>query len=315
MLKDIIMKKIKFLFVVLVVVFSTVNLKAQQDAQYTQYMYNMNILNPAYAGSEGTLNIGILGRLQWTGFEGAPKTLTASVNAPVGNNVGLGFSVIADKIGPVDEQNVFADFSYTLQLTESANLAFGIKGGFTFLNADLVGLDLGDNIVDEAFSDNINKTSANFGAGLFYYTDKFYAGLSMPNMLKTKHFEKTNGYINNYKAIEDMHYFLTTGYIFEVSDDLKLKPSVMLKAVNGAPLSYDISANALLNEKFELGLSWREGDAISGMFNMLVTPSTRIGYAYDYTLSDIGDFSSGSHEVFLLFNISNSRAGLSPRFF
>ncbi|WP_372745630.1 type IX secretion system membrane protein PorP/SprF [Lutibacter sp.] len=309
------MKSVKFLLKLFVFVFSITTMHSQQDAQYTQYMYNMHILNPAYAGSEGTLNISVLGRNQWVGIDGAPKTLTASINAPVGRNVGLGFSVIADKIGPVKEQNVYADFSYNLQVGDYSNLAFGIKGGFTFLNADLVGLDLGDNVSDDAFLENIDRTMGNVGVGLFYYSDKFYLGASVPNLLKSLQFKKKNGYIYDYKAIEELHYFITSGYIFEVSNNLKLKPSIMAKAVNGAPLSLDFSGNALINEKLEFGLSWRLDDSVSAMFNVLVSPNTRIGYAYDYTLSNLGDFNSGSHEVFLLFNISNSRAGLSPRFF
>lgn len=309
------MKSVKFLLKLFVFVFSITTLYSQQDAQYTQYMYNMHVINPAYAGSEGTLNIGVLARNQWVGIDGAPKTLTATVNAPVGRNVGLGFSVIADNIGPVKEQNVFADFSYTLQLGGESNLAFGLKGGFSFLNADLIGLDLGDGVSDDAFLENIDRAMGNFGVGMFYYTDKFYLGASVPNMLKTLQFKKKNGYIYDYKAIEELHYFITSGYIFEASDNLKLKPSVMLKAVEGAPLSIDLSGNALINEKFELGLSWRLDDSVSAMFNVLVSPTTRVGYAYDYTLSKLGDFNSGSHEVFILFNISNSRAGLSPRFF
>lgn len=309
------MKSVKFLLKLFVFVFSIATMHSQQDAQYTQYMYNMHILNPAYAGSEGTLNISVLGRNQWVGIDGAPKTLTASINAPVGRNVGLGFSEIADKIGPVKEQNVYADFSYNLQVGDYSNLALGIKGGFTFLNADLVGLDLGDNVSDDAFLENIDRTMGNVGVGLFYYSDKFYLGASVPNLLKSLQFKKKNGYIYDYKAIEELHYFITSGYIFEVSNNLKLKPSIMAKAVNGAPLSLDFSGNALINDKLEFGLSWRLDDSVSAMFNVLVSPNTRIGYAYDYTLSNLGDFNSGSHEVFLLFNISNSRAGLSPRFF
>ncbi|MGV6846617.1 MAG: PorP/SprF family type IX secretion system membrane protein [Lutibacter sp.] len=301
-------------FVVLIVLFSSSTVFGQQDAQYTQYMYNMNVLNPAYAGSQNTLSIGLLGRSQWVGIDGAPKTFTASINAPIKRNVGLGFSVIADEIGPVKEQNVYADFSYTIRTSENSNLALGLKGGFTFMDAKLSQLDLGDNIPDDLFTNNdLHKTSPNFGVGAFFYTDQFYLGLSMPNMLKTLHFEKKNGVIS--QAIEDIHYFVTSGYVFNVSDNLKLKPSVMLKAVKGAPLSIDLSGNALISNKFELGLNWRVDDSVSGLFNVMISPSTRIGYAYDYTLSNLGDFNSGSHEVFILFTISNSRAGLSPRFF
>ncbi len=308
------MESIKFLLKWIAVLFSVTAIHSQQDAQYTQYMYNMNIINPAYAGSQETLSIGVFGRSQWVGIEGAPRTLTASIHAPIKRNVGLGFSVITDEIGPVKEQNIFADFSYTLQTSNNSSLAFGIKGGFTFLNANLSLLDLGDNIPDDLFTNNsLNRTTANFGAGAFFYTDRFYIGVSMPNMLKSLHFKRKGGVI--YKAMENMHYFITSGLVFQTSDNLKLKPSVLLKAVNGAPLSIDLSGNALINEKFELGVSWRVDDSVSAMFNFLVSPSTRIGYAYDYTLSNLGDFNSGSHEIFLLFTISNSREGLSPRFF
>ncbi len=308
------MKSIKSLIKIAVVIFSISAMYSQQDPQYTQYMYNMNILNPAYAGSQETLSIGLLGRSQWVGIDGAPKTITANIHSPLSRNVGLGFSVIADEIGPVKEQNVYADFSYTLKLSENSNLALGLKGGFTFLNAQLSLLDLGDNLPDLVFTDNdLDRTVANFGVGAFYYTEKFYLGVSMPNMLKSLHFEKKGGVV--YDALEEMHYFITSGVVFDASENLKLKPSVMLKAVNGAPVSLDLSGNALINEKFELGVSWRVDDSVSAMFNLFVTPSTRVGYAYDYTLSNLGDFNSGSHEIFLLFNISNSRAGLSPRFF
>lgn len=286
---------------------------SQQDAQYTQYMYNMNILNPAYAGSQGTLSIGLLGRTQWVGLTGAPKTMTAAIHAPVGRNVGLGFSAIADEIGPVKEQNVFVDFSYTLETSDEGRLAFGIKGGLTMQNIDYFKLSISQE-EDPLFSNNLNETFPNFGAGAFYYTDDFYVGLSMPNMLETRYFEKRNGIISN--ASENMHYFLTSGYVFDISNNLKLKPSLMLKAVKGAPLSVDLSANALVSNAFELGLSWRVDDSVSGMLNFLVSPALRIGYAYDYTYTNVGDFNSGSHEVFLLYDLDLSRGDLkSPRFF
>ena len=169
-------------------------------------------------------------------------------------------------------------------------------------------------VEDPLFSENLNQTHPNFGAGAFYYTDNFYVGLSMPNMLETRHFEKKNGIITN--ASEKMHYFLTSGYVFDISDDLKLKPSVMLKAVSGAPLSIDLSVNALVYDTLELGLSWREGDSVSAMINFLISTNLRLGYAYDYTLTNLGDLNSGSHEVFLLYNVDLSRGSLkSPRFF
>lgn len=307
------MKRIKSILKLIVILFSITTIYSQQDAQYTQYMYNMNVLNPAYAGSQETLSINFLGRTQWVGIDGAPKTLTASIHSPIRRNVGLGFSIVADEIGPIKEQNVFADFSYTLHFSNNSNLALGLKGGFTFLNAKLSELNLGDNVPDDMFTNNdLNRTTTNFGVGAFYYTNRFYLGLSIPNMLESLHFNKKG---TGYKAVEKIHYFVTSGVVIDASDYLKLKPSMMLKAANGSPISLDLSGNALINEKFEVGLSWRVDDSVSAMFNILVSPSTRIGYAYDYTLSDLGDFNSGSHEVFILFNISSSRAGLSPRFF
>lgn len=286
---------------------------SQQDPQYTQYMYNMHIVNPAYAGSEGTLNIGLLHRTQWVGLDGAPKTTVATVNAPIKKNIGMGLSVFSDEIGPVKEQNLFVDVSYTIETSDYGNLAFGVKGGFTFLNALLSRLDLGDQTPDPVFSDDIKDTYPNFGAGAFYYTDHFYAGLSMPNILNQYHLNRKNGIISS--ASEKMHFFLTSGYIFELNDNLKLKPSVLLKGVGGAPLSIDVSGNVLINNKLEFGLSWRADDSVSALMNVEVLPLVRLGYAYDYTISNLGDFNSGSHEIMLLITISNSRNGISPRFF
>jgi type IX secretion system PorP/SprF family membrane protein len=272
----------------------------------------MNVLNPAYAGSKGTLSIGVLGRTQWVGIDGAPKTFTLAAHAPFGEKVGLGFSAIVDEIGPVKEQNLFADFSYTIRTSDVGKLAFGIKAGFTFHNlneASLIAIDPNDpSIID--FDD---RTFPNFGAGAFYYTNQFYVGLSLPNILETKHFDRNNGIT---KASEKAHFFLTSGYVFDVSESLKFKPSVMAKAAGGAPLSVDISANFLLNEKLELGASYRLDDSISGLISFLVTNDFRLGYAYDYTTSNLGDFNSGSHEVFLLWDIDLSRDNVvSPRFF
>lgn len=285
----------------------------QQDAQYTQYMYNMNVVNPAYAGSHETLNIGLLYRTQWVGLDGSPETYTIALDAPVKKKIGVGISLIADKIGPVKEQNLYVDVSYTIETSRTGKLAFGLKGGFTFFDALLSSLDLGDDIVDDLFDEDINEVFPNFGAGVYYYTNNFYIGLSMPNMLNQLHVEKTGGVITS--AAEKMHYFLTAGYVFDINDNFKLKPSTFFKAAPGAPLSIDISLNTLMYEKLEFGVSWRVDDSVCGLVNFAVSRSMRIGYAYDYTLTNLGDFNSGSHEIMVLFNISNSRAGVSPRFF
>jgi len=276
----------------------------------------MNVVNPAYAGSRGTLSIGLLGRLQWVGIEGAPKTATMAIHAPLGKNLGGGFSAILDRHGPVKETNVFADVSYTISTSEEGRLAFGLKGGVTFFDVGLLSLVLPQTApgVDPLFSDNVNETLPNFGAGVYYYTDKFYIGLSAPNLLETKHLEKDNGTIS--KASEKMHYFGTLGYVFELSESLKMKPSVMTKVVSGSPLSIDGSLNFLFNDRLELGASYRFGDSVSGLINFGVTRDLRIGYAYDYTTTNLGNYNSGTHEVFMQWDIDFSKKNLkSPRFF
>ncbi len=301
------MKKIKTL-VGIMIMLSLSSVYGQQDPQYTQYMYNQNVLNPAYAGSRGVLSLGMLARTQWVGVDGAPETLTLALHSPVGRNVGLGFSVIHDEIGPAKEDNLYGDFSYTIRTSGEGNLAFGLKAGFTFLDVrSLEGL-----VADNSLNEPVNKTTPNFGAGLYYYTQKFYAGLSVPNFLETRHLESGNGRVST--ASERINYFLTTGYVFDLSDNVKLKPSAMVKAAIGAPVSIDLSANALINDKFELGLSYRFDDSISAILGLNVSDDMRIGYAYDYTTSNFGEFNSGSHEIMLLFDFNRKKLK-SPRFF
>ena len=306
--------RLRFIFIVLLIGFVTMTGYSQQDPQYTQYMYNMNIVNPAYAGSRGTLSIGLLGRTQWVGISGAPKTITLAVHAPVGKNLAAGFSAIADKLGPVKEQNIYADISYTLTTSEEGRLAFGLKGGISLFDAILTNLELPQNDIDDVFGEDINRSFPNFGAGVYYYNERFYVGLSAPNILETLHFEKEGNFIT--RASEETHYFLTSGYVFELSETLKLKPSTMIKGVSGSPVSIDLSANFLMYERLELGLNYRFGDSVSALVNFGVTPDLRIGYAYDYTTTKLGDFNSGTHEAFLLWDIDFSKKNLkSPRFF
>ena len=302
------------------VVFTTflvAEVSAQQDPQYTQYMYNMNIVNPAYAGSRGTLSIGVLGRTQWVGINDAPQTATLSVHAPLGRNLAAGFSAIADTYGPVNEQNIYADISYTISTSEEGRLAFGLKGGVTLFDVGLLSVTLPQSITpgsDPAFADNINEAFPNFGAGAYYYNDKFYVGLSVPNILEKLHVEKSGNLA--LRAAEETHFFLTSGYVFELSESLKFKPSTMLKGVAGSPLSVDVSANFLMNDRLELGLNYRLDDSVGILMNFGVTPSLRIGYAYDYTTTNLGNFNSGTHEAFLLWDIDFSKKNLkSPRFF
>ncbi len=314
------MKKTVFLLVLTLMLIATSSY-GQQDPQYTHYMYNMNVVNPAYAGSRETLSIGLLGRSQWVNIDGAPKTITANIHAPIGHNLGVGLSIIADEIGPVKEQNAYADISYTVHVSEEGNLAFGLKGGLTFFNADLTSLKLpdgssGSDGIDDLFANDGKGTFPNIGAGIYYYTDNLFVGLSVPSILETVHFKDEANTSVNSIASEKMHGFFTLGYIFDLTDDLAFKPSAILKATPGSPLSVDITANFLINDRFELGLAYRFDDSIDGLVSFLVTDDFRIGYSYDYTLTNLGDFNSGSHEIFLQYDLNMSRKNLkSPRFF
>lgn len=304
------MKKLSLL-VLLVGILGTEIASAQQDPQYTQYMYNMNVVNPAYAGSKEGLSLTALYRKQWSGLDGAPETFTFSAHAPFGDKVGLGLSAIKDELGPISETNVYADFSYTLELGGNTKIALGIKAGATFHDVGLTDLDLQDPN-DPFFSQDINNTYPNVGAGAFLYGDNFYVGLSVPNLLNSVHLDE-----NGLKyGSETNHYFATAGYVFQVSENVKLKPSVMVKSSFDAPISYDGNLNALFFEKFEIGASYRVDDSFSGLVGFQVTDNIRIGYAYDHITSDLDAVANASHEVILTFDLFfNKRTMRSPRYF
>ncbi|TXG37471.1 PorP/SprF family type IX secretion system membrane protein [Seonamhaeicola maritimus] len=293
----------------------------QQDPQFTQYMYNMNIINPAYAtADEAILNLGGLYRTQWVGMEGAPKTGTFFAHTPINEKIEMGISFTNDNIGDVvQENNMYADFAYVLPVGLEGKLSLGLKAGLTFFDVnfnDFV-LQSGGSSTDIAFNENISKTFPNLGIGAFYFTDNYYLGLSAPNMLTTKHIETENGITAS--GVEAIHFFLTGGYVFDLNPNLKFKPAFMAKSVKGAPLALDITANVLINEKLEAGLGYRLDDAINGLVSFRVKPDLRIGYAYDFTTTNLGDFNSGSHEIFILFDVDlfGLKGGYdrSPRFF
>lgn len=311
------MKKLIIQFVVL---FLPLMLWAQQDAQYTQYMYNMSVINPGYTTDNfGVLTLGGLHRSQWSGVVGAPNSSNLFAHLPINNKIEVGMSIINDNIGNVvKENNLFFDVAYKLDLEDLGNISFGIKSGFTLFDVNFNGfvLESGDIFTDPDFENNINKTFFNFGTGIYYNTENYYVGLSVPNILSSKHLDRNNG---KYQGTENSHFYLTGGYVFELDNQFKIKSAFMLKSVKGAPITLDLTANVLYNNKVEFGLGYRVKDAISGMVNFSVTPEFRIGYAYDYTISNLGPFSTGSHEIIILYNmfLSNLNKGFdkSPRFF
>jgi len=281
---------------------------AQQDPQYTQYMYNMNVVNPAYAGSKESLSITGLFRDQWTGLQGSPRTITLSGHSPVGNGIGLGFSAINDEIGPVEETNAYADVSYTIDFNNDHHLAFGVKAGATFQDIGLLDLDLQDN-EDDAFSQNVSESFFNVGAGFFYYTDNWYVSLSVPNFLSATYLD-VNG---REFGTDEQHFFATAGYVFQLNENIKFKPSVMVKSEFSSIVSTDVNANFLFYEKFEIGASYRTEDSFSGLVGFRPTDWVQVGFAYDSSVSDINE---PSYEAFVTFNILfKKKTYLSPRYF
>ena len=304
----------KIYLAVLIAAVTLFEAQAQQDPHYTQYMYNMNVINPAYAGSKENLSFGLLYRKQWVDIQGAPSTFTFSGHSPVGKNVGLGLSIIADEIGPVKEQNVYGDFSYTLNLGGEHKLALGLKAGATFQKIGLFS-EIAPTLpvpTDGGFSEDTSNIFFNIGTGIFYYTNKYYVALSVPNFIKANYLDY-NGVKYGTKT---QHYFLTGGYVFDLTPNLKFKPFAMLKSAFNSPSSLDLSANFLFNERFEIGGTYRVDDSFGAMVNFAITPSLRIGYAYDSIISDIKTVAPSSHEIILLFDVNfPKKISRSPRFF
>jgi type IX secretion system PorP/SprF family membrane protein len=308
------MKNIR-LIVLLFLAFS-LQMQAQQDPQYTQYMYNFNVVNPAYAGSTESLAVGVLYRGQWIGLDGAPTTVTANVHSPVGKSVGLGLSVIADRIGPVNETNAYVDFSYTLKLQNSHQLAFGLKAGATFHDVGLNELALIDPD-DIFFSQNVSKVTPNIGAGVYLSKPNvYYLSASVPNILESIHLDKTIDGQDVQYGSEVQHLFAAAGVVFDLSENFKLKPHALYKTAIGTSSSTDMNLNLFMYDTVEIGMGYRLEDSFSGMINFMVTPQLRIGYAYDAITSDLDQFANSSHEIFLNFNLSfNKKVSRSPRYF
>jgi type IX secretion system PorP/SprF family membrane protein len=302
------MKSRLLLFLLILVGISS---QAQQDAQFTQYMYNTINVNPAYAGSRGVTSIFGMHRTQWVGIEGAPQTNSFSVNTPLGESkVGLGLSVVSDKIGPTVDNNLAADFSYTIQTSDTYKLAFGLKAGGSFFNLDVSRLDP-NNPIDPSLT-NYNKFNPQLGAGLYLHSEKTYVGVSVPNFLQT------NRYNDNDVAIYSpkMTYYFIAGHVFDLSPSVQCKPALLTKLVNGAPLQVDLSGNFLIMDKFTLGVAYRWDAAVSGLAGFQVSESLFIGYGYDYETTQLQKYNSGSHEVFLRYELfSNYNTIVSPRFF
>ena len=285
---------------------------AQQDAQFTQYMYNTININPAYAGSRGVMSVFGLHRTQWVGLDGAPTTNAFSLNTPINNsNIGIGLSVVSDKIGPTKDNTLSADVSYTIPTSETYKLSFGIKASANMFNLDTSLLNPA-NANDPNLQNFNNEISPNFGAGIYLHSDKLYLGVSVPNFLQD------SKYNDNAVAVfqERMNFYFIGGYVFDVSQSVKFKPAILTKAVTGSPLQVDTSANFLFFDKLMLGGAYRWSAAFSAMAGFQITDGLFIGYSYDMETTELKNYNSGSHEVFLRFELfSKVSKMVSPRFF
>lgn len=289
----------------------TLTMMAQQNPQFTNYMYNTMTVNPAYAGQRETFSGLVLHRSQWVGLDGAPQTQTFGIHSPLKNEqIGLGLNVVNDAIGPSNETFVTGNFSYTLLLNDyDLKLSLGASAGVHFLNTDWSkGIFQNPDVV---FNENVNLISPTVGAGVYLHSRKYYIGMSVPNMLQTKHYSDFQESL----ATERMHFYLIGGYVFDLSPTVQFKPAFLTRAVSGAPLIFDISANFWFNEKLTLGAAYRWDDAVSVLAGVKISKSFQFGYAYDINTTGISNYNSGSHEFFLRYELNRVGKILSPRFF
>lgn len=286
---------------------------AQQDPGYTQYMYNPMSVNSGYAGSTGTLEAVLIHRSQWVGIEGAPSTQAFAIHSPLANErIGLGFSAVNDNLGPSNEIYLDGNFSYTLPLSYETKLALGVKAGARVLNVDWSKGRFYDG-TDVLLNSNINnKITPSVGAGAYLYSDNWYLGASVPSFIRGDYYDDIQQSVN----IERLHYYVMGGYVFNFSDNFKFKPAFLARGVSGAPISVDVSANFLIQEKFTLGAGYRWDDSVSVLAGFQISKDLFIGYSYDYTTTDLNKYNDGSHEIVLRFQLNKrSNQIKSPRFF
>ncbi len=304
--------KFKLIFIAMIVFCSVIN--AQQEPQYSQYMYNMSTVNPGYVTNQsGLISTGLLYRRQWTGVEGAPQTANVFGNIPMSEKIELSVNYVNDRIGdaiPVNNNYVNLDFAYITKLSDRARMSYGLKAGVNSFKIDPSGSDVAD---DPAFSENASSTQLNIGAGVYFFTGNFYAGVSSPNLLPN------NVDINGISVAETKtHVYGIAGYVFDFVDEVKLKPSMVIKQVIDSPLTFDLSLNSLIYDKFELGVSYRYTDAFIALAGFNINQSLKIGYSYDFSVSELSGYNNGSHEIVLLYNFDLLNFGnkhTSPRFF
>jgi type IX secretion system PorP/SprF family membrane protein len=304
------MKTLTRIFLSLVITATSLTVMAQQQVMFTQYMFNGLAINPAYAGSHESLSASALLREQWSGLDGAPATQTFSIHSPFyKQKMGLGFLFLHDKIGVTSQTGVYASYAYKIEFLNGSKLSMGLQGGFTNYNAKFSKVSA----TDQTFASDITEWHPNVGGGLYYSTDRFYAGISVPQLIQTD-FDRNNNESDS-KLVR--HYFVSAGYVFDLNESLKLKPNTLIKYVAGAPVEVDLNANLLIQEIVWVGFSWRSFDSIDALLQFQVSKKLQVGYAYDFaTSTDIRKVNSGSHEIMLNYRIPVSRDRIvTPRYF
>lgn len=316
----------KKLITIIIVLLCFTGLKAQQDPHFTHYMFNTLAVNPGYAGSRDALTVTGLYRNQWIGFKGAPFTQTVTAHAPILNDkVGVGLSLMNDRIGPTNNTSVFADFAYRIPVGQSkkGRLTFGIKGGLNIMQVGLTGLGVRDDLDPEFATNYLNKLLPNFGFGVYYYTQNFYVGASVPRIMENYYEGDLNGTSTDGLARQKRHYDLILGAMFKLGNKVKLKPSMLVKVLEAGPPELDLSALFYLaNDRFWIGpafrTAWKSTDAVSGIVGVQIIDQLALGYSFDYSfVNQTFEHNGGSHEIMLRYDFiyNNKKRVKSPRYF
>ena len=310
------MKNLK-IFLLGVMVFVGLQAQAQQDAMFSQYMFNPIAVNPAYVGSNEVLTFTGLFRKQWVGIDGAPTTGTLSIDAPLNNEkMGLGLNIVGDKIGIFNTLGMYASYSYRIKLNDGSRLALGLQVGGSQFVADFASVNT--NNPDPAFlnAGRFAKFLPNVGTGIWYNTDKFFAGVSVPHIINNAQTGDAAFLNDTDGARQYRHYFVTAGYVFDLHEDWQLKPSFLFKGVQGAPLQLDINATLWFMDRFGAGLSWRSFSSANVLLGYKISEQLSAGYAYDFSTTDLRRYNTGSHELMLRYQLKNGRTRIvTPRFF
>lgn len=309
----------KSIILLIAVIFSSIFAKAQYDAMFTQYMFNEMYINPAYTGSKDAMAVNLTHRQQWVNFPGRPITTSFTLHGPLANNkMGLGLSVLNEQIGKLSRNLVYLNYAYRIKTGDKGHLSFGLMGGIhNQINklSELKATETGDIQVSQ---NTPSLIAPNFGAGIYYYTNKFYAGISIPRMVDDSYLFNQTGDIIKSTSLNasKFHYYLTIGNVFEINDDLKIKPQAMVKMVQNAPLQYDVNVNCLIKNKIWAGVGYRSGSDISAILGLQVNPQLLVNYSYDYALTKIQKYSQGSHEITIGYLFSyKQRKVVTPRYF